>query len=634
MPEPEANSFDPVEILSSRVSSAIARAFPGVEGALDPMVTASKQASLGDFQCNAAMALGKRAGVSPREAAARIVGALEVGDVCEPVGEGSIAGPGFINLRLRAEALGGLLSAFDGSGGAAGVSLGVRAPAASETVVVDLCGVNLAKEMHVGHLRATIIGDAVARMYARLGHRVIRQNHLGDWGLPIAMVTGKLMEEVEAGRVTLGGVTLADMGRLYKAAQRECDTRSPAVEAIVRWGMGPKAEAEWEDEFERVRENGERLAKAKRTLVKLQSHDPEVESVWRRIVDVTIAACVSVCARLNAEVLPEHTAGESSYADELGPLVEGLLSRGIAEVDEGAVIVRLDREEWGGIAEPCLIRKRDGGYLYATTDLAAIRRRVGQMGAGRVIYCVDARQSLHFRQVFAACERAGFTAVPGGGRAVLRHAAFGMVLGEDGKPFKTRSGENVRLADLIDEAEARAFAKVTELAGGLSESERREIAWATGVAAIKYTDLSSDRVKDYVFSFDRMVSFEGNTGPYLLYALVRTRSIARKASEAGVMPDLSGVAYSASEPAEKALALSILRYPGVLRGAAEACEPHRVCQYLYDLAGAFARFFDQCPVLKAPTEEVRASRLKLCDLAGRVLADGLETLGIPTVERM
>lgn len=617
-------SYDPVQVLTERFKAGIAAAFPQLGPDVDPLIAPSKQTALGDYQSNAAMSLAKRLGMSPRDVAKAIVGEARVDDVAEPLSEASIAGPGFINIRLRPDAMGRLVLALDTP------ALGVEPPPNPSTVVVDLCGVNLAKQMHVGHLRSAVIGDAIARTLERLGHTVVRQNHVGDWGLPIAMVTDKLLRESEAGRLDLSTITLDDLDRLYKAAQREADADTRGLAAVRRFGLGPKAAAELE---EQVAGAEERLAGAKRTLVALQSHEPRAYAAWQRIAQITMDACLAAMARLRVNVLAEHSAGESSYAAELAPLVEDLLARGVAELSEGAVVVRVDMEPYR-IAEPAIVRKSDGGFLYATTDLAAIRRRVQKIGAERVIYAVDARQGLHFRQVFAAADRAGYDITPGGVRASLEHAAFGMVLGEDGRPFKTRSGENVRLSDLIDEAVRRAESVVAEKSPHLEPAERRAIGEAVGVAAMKYADLSSDRVKDYVFSFDRMLAFEGNTGPYLLYALVRVKSIFRKAAERGVGSGWESAPLRIEAPAEKALALALLRYPGALRSVADALEPHRLCGYLYDLAGAFSVFFDACPVLAAPDEPTRLSRLRLCDLTARVLADGLHALGIPTLERM
>jgi arginyl-tRNA synthetase len=359
--------------------------------------------------------------------------------------------------------------------------------------------------------------------------------------------------------------------------------------------------------------------------------------VWQRIADITMRECLAVCARLGANVTAEHSAGESSYAEELAPMVDELVRRGIAEVSEGALVIRNE-----GIEEPTIIRKSPkggGGFLYATTDLAAIRRRVQKLGADRVIYCVDARQGLHFKQVFASATRAGFATKPGASHpSRLEHAAFGMVLGPDNKPYKTRSGENVKLSELLDEAITRAAAAVREKNPDLAGEEATNVATAVAMAAIKYTDLSNDRAKDYVFSFDRMLAFEGNTGPYLLYALVRIRSIFRKAIERFgadvVTPAAKSAAFNLNTPEERQLALALLRYPIAIRGVSDALEPHRLCQFLFDLAQTFSTFVTNCQVLTAETESLRDSRLRLCALTERVMADGLGLLGIKAVERM
>ena len=619
-------TFDPVELLGARVRAAIAAAAPDAGPDADPLISPSKRAELGDFQSNAAMPLAKRLGTKPRDLAAAIVAELEVADLCEPVTDADIAGPGFINLRLRPEALSGLLSRMDAP------DLGLPAPADPRTIVVDLCGVNLAKQMHVGHLRATVIGDTLARVFERLGEKVIRQNHVGDWGLPIAMVTRKLRAEAGAGRLDLDALTLDDLDRLYRLAQSECAGQGKALAIAEKYNLGPKVDAELRAQHDEAMEH---LTGAKATLVALQRHEPAVFAVWRRIYAVTMAACLDACGTLHTRITEADSAGESSYAEELRQVVDDLAARGIAEESDGALVVRLDAPGDGEIAEPCLIRKSDGGFLYATTDLAAIRRRVQDLGADRVIYTVDARQSLHFRQVFAAARRAGYATKPGSPvPSVLEHAAFGTVLGDDGRPFKTRSGENVRLGDLLDEAVERAARTVAAKNPEMAGADSRPIAEAVGIAAIKYADLSSERIRDYVFNFDRMLAFEGNTGPYLLYALVRTRSVFRKAEEAGVPLDHAGAPIVIGHPTEKALALELLRYPGAVRGVAESLEPMRLCGYLYGLAGAYSSFYDACPVLKAESEGLRRSRMRLCALTARVLEDGLETLGLPTVERM
>ncbi|MDX2118613.1 MAG: arginine--tRNA ligase [Planctomycetota bacterium] len=615
---------DPLTMLSQRVKSAIAAAFPEAGTDADPLITPSKHAALGDYQCNAAMGLAKRLGKPPRDVAQAIVDKLDLSGLAEPLNAQSIAGPGFINIKLAADALTRMLAGMDSP------ELGVP-KTGGERIVVDLCGVNLAKQMHVGHLRSTIIGDALARILERMGNDVIRQNHLGDWGLPIAMVTAKIAEDAAAGRVDLSKLTIDTLERAYRQAKRDAEADEAGLAAVRKFGLGPKAAAELEEQVFGAREQ---LSRAKSTLIKLQNHDPATLAVWQRIVDVTIADCVHTCARLRADVKAEYTAGESSYATELAGIVEDLLARGVAEMSEGAVVVRVE-----GISEPCLIRKSDGGFLYATTDFAGIRRRVQKIGASRVVYCVDARQALHFKQAFAGATKAGYAAVldaagkPTGRNATLEHAAFGMVLGDDGRPFKTRSGDNVKLVELVDEGRDRALAQLKMRSPDASDADLIPAAEALSVAAIKYADLSNDRAKDYVFRFDRMIAFEGNTGPYLLYAYARIRSIFRKAVERGVGDSWKNAPLRVSEPAEKALALALLRYPSAMRSVNDSLEPHRLCQFLYDLAGAFSSFFDACPVLQAD-DATRDARLRLCDLTSRVLRDGLTCLGIPVLERM
>ncbi len=621
---------DPVALLAERFTAAIAAALadrpagapaPALDPAgIDPMITPSRQAQFGDFQCNAAMSLAKQIGEKPRDLAQRIARAVQLADLAEPLDDRSIAGPGFINIRLRPDALAAMLERLDTP------ALGLPAPASPPTVVVDLCGVNLAKQMHVGHLRSVVVGDAVARLFERSGARVIRQNHVGDWGLPIAMVTAKLMAESAAGRLDLASIDLDTLNHLYRAAQAECSADRAGLEAARRWSMGPKALAELEAQVE---EADEHLARAKATLLRLQAGHAAEAAVWQRIYDVTMAECLRTCRRLHASITDADSAGESSYRDELADLVADLERRGVAEASDGALIVRVD-----GIPEPCLVRKRDGGYLYATTDLAAVRRRVQRLKGDRVVYCVDVRQSLHFKQVFGAATKAGY-ATRDGRLALLEHAAYGTILGEDNKPFKTRSGENVRLSDLLDEAHDRALRAVRERSPDLPDADAAKVADAVAIGAIKYADLSTERIKDYVFSFDRMLAFEGNTGPYLLYAAVRIASILRKAADAGLAEhDWQRAPFPTTEPDEKALALALLRTPQAIRNAAEALEPARLCAHAYELAAAFSGFFDRCPVLRAGDEALQRSRLRLCDLTGRVLRDALHTLGLPLLDRM
>ncbi len=619
--------FDPVQVLGDRFRAAIAAAFPQAAEGADPLITNTKQAGLGDFQSNAAMPLAKKLGMKPRDVAAAIVKHLDIGDLAEAVSEASIAGPGFINIRLRADTLAALVVAMDRP------DLGIAPPSRVQTIVVDLMGVNLAKQMHVGHLRSPFIGDALARTFERLGHKVIRQNHVGDWGLPIAMVVDKLMRESDAGVRDLSKLTLDDLDVAYKLAGTECQRDLDGLAAVKKYGLGPKAEAELEAQ---VGGATEAFTNARQTLLKLQAHEPKTFAVWQRIADITMAVCIAVCKRLNVNVTDEHSAGESSYANELPAMVEDLMKRGIAEESDGALVVRLEDPRYGAIKEPCLIRKTDGGYLYATTDVCAIRRRVQVLKAERIVYSIDARQNLHLRQVFGASKRAGYARNPITGEdAVMEHAAFGAILGDDGRPFKTRSGESVKLADLISEAVSAAGAIVNEKSPGLDAAEKSVISEAVAVAALKYADLCNERVKDYVFSFSRMISFEGNTGPYLLMAVARIKNIFRKAAaELGIASGWQNATLQLNEPQEKQLALAILRYPGAVRSVVPNLEPHKLCQYQYELAGLYSSFYDACPVLKAADEATRLSRLRLCALTARLLEDGLGVLGIPTLERM
>jgi arginyl-tRNA synthetase len=616
-----ARIVDPSAVLDERFKDAIAAVLPDLpREQIETHITPSRQPKFGDFQSNCAMPLAKRFGMQPRELAAKIADAIDVSGIAEPIDASSIAGPGFINITLLPSAICDALGTLDTP------ELGIIAPDSPPTVVVDLCGVNLAKQMHVGHLRSTVIGDAIARLYERLGYKVIRQSHVGDWGLPIAMVVQKLIE-MESDGLDLQTVTLAQLNAMYKQAQAECKAETRAVQILEKVGGHPKALAELELRIENANESMER---AKARLVALQSGDEESVRVWQRIYDITMSACLHTCARLHANVTDEHSAGESTYRDELGDVVQDLIDRKIAEEDDGALVVKCD-----GIKEPTIIRKRDGGYLYATTDMAAIKRRVGSLGGDIVVYCVDSRQSLHFKQVFAAAKKAGYTKTSVGHDANLVHAMFGSVMGEDGKPLKSRSGENLNLSDLLDEAVSRAASTLTERSPDITGDERTQIAESVAMAAVKYADLSIERIKDYIFSFDRMLAFEGDTGPYLLYALVRIKSIFRKAQDAGIETSgLDGAPFDLREPVEKALALRLLRYPGTVEGAGLNHEPNRLCAFAYELASSFSSFFDQCPVLKNDDEALRASRLRLCALTGRVLEDALTTIGIPTVERM
>lgn len=584
---------DPQVLLNGWLQRAIAAALGDEFAGADPAVRVSQNPQFGDYQANGAMALAKQLNLKPRELAQRIVDAAppELLEIAEPL---EIAGPGFINIRLRPDALARLVAAMDNQ------RLGVERDSDPHPVAIDLCGVNVAKQMHVGHLRSTIIGDSLARVLERRGRIVHRENHLGDWGLPIAMV----LQQLRARRANLAALELDELDRAYRDAQLNAKSDHHAVEA------------------------------AKLALVKLQNGDPSLLADWHKLIDCTLRAMYQALQLLNVKIGPEHNRGESFYRDRLPGVVDAFIRAGIAREDQGAIVVPFpDRER------PLLIRKSDGGYLYATTDLAAVRYRVQELGSTRVIYIVDARQRDHFRDVFDAARMIGWTRLPDGSDAELIHMGFGAVLGEDRRPLKTRSGENVTLLALLDEAIERGTAEVLKRAQSpdaptheLPPRELELIGKAVGIGAVKYADLSNDLVRDYVFNFDRMIAFEGNTGPYMQYAHARICSIF---SRAGLPFDSARDAdLLVSHDSEKRLALALLRYGGVIEDVARTLEPHRLCAYLYDLADAFSAFYEACPVIKAPNEALRSSRLRLSDLARRVLADGLSLLGIDAPERM
>ncbi|MFG0329090.1 MAG: arginine--tRNA ligase [Phycisphaerales bacterium] len=601
---------DPIAILTERFRDAFVEAFGDEYADADPLIRATQDPKFGDFQSNAAMPLAKRLGANPREVASKIVEAVDLDAIAESP---EIAGPGFVNLRLKSAALAQLLASMEDE------RLGVEPAADQRKVVVDLVGVNVAKQMHVGHLRSSIIGDTLCRVLARLGVEVTPQNHLGDWGLQIAMVLASLRER----GVNLDRLTVDELERAYRDATLSCKADRRALETAIRLGAGPHRIAAWE---EQVAGAEAALERAKSTLVKLQGGDPELVADWEKIIAITMEACYEIYDLLDLQVDASHNRGESFYREKLPEVVRELEEAGLAVESEGALVVRMADEN----DTPLLIRKSDGGFLYATTDLAALRYRLRDLGAERVIYVVDARQRDHFRKVFEAVRMAGWDQLPDGGRAELVHAAFGAVCGEDGRPLKTRSGENIKLKDLLHEAIRRAAAIVREKKPELPENEQVEVARAVGIGCVKYADLSSQIQKDYVFDWDRMLAFEGNTAAYLQNQFVRIRSISRKAP-ADI--DLAA-SFSVDHPKEKALALELLRYPSVVKAVGETLEPNRICQYLYELANAYSLFYTECPVLKAESAATRDGRLRLCRLTERVLGDGLTLLGIRTLERM
>jgi arginyl-tRNA synthetase len=570
---------NPETALAQRVGDAIVRAFGEEYAGTDPVIRPSAQPQFGDYQSNAAMGLAKRLGLRSREVADKILANLDVADICSSA---DVAGPGFINLRLSDAWVKSALEAVAGD-----ERLGVGSVTDPQRVVVDYSAPNLAKEMHVGHLRSTGIGDALARVLAFLGHQVIRQNHLGDWGTQFGMLIEHLLESETGVDDWSTAPPIADLDQLYR-------------EASSRFTTDPQF-----------------ADRARQRVVDLQSGDPTVRRVWEHIITESKRHALELYRRLGVSLTADDFYGESAYNDDLPAVVAELKEKGIAVVDAGAVCVFVP-----GTEAPMISQKSDGGYLYSTTDLAAVRYRTRQLGGQRVIYVVDARQSHHFEMLFRVAALAGWV----GEGVRLEHVPFGTVLGEDGRPLKTREGDLVKLADLLDEAEQRAADFIRAKSGEIEGLDR--LARAVGIGAVKYADLSTHRIKDYQFRWDRMLSLDGNSGPYLQYAHARMRSILAKAGEA------PGRSFELVAPEERALALTVLRYGDVLADVASTLEPHRLCTFVYELSTTFTAFYESCPVLRAETPQLRASRLALCELSARMLAQGLGLLGIETPDRL
>jgi arginyl-tRNA synthetase len=598
-------------MLQARVAAAVARlvaedGFP-IEPAEIPglasLVRESADARFGDYSATLAMPLAKRVSRSPREVAGAILGRLEIGDLCEPP-QGPV-GPGFINLRLRDDVLAGAVAAATVDD-----RLGVPRVPSPDTIVLDYSSPNVAKPMHVGHIRSTVIGDALTRVLGFRGHRTISDNHLGDWGTQFGMILWgwKHCRDEQAFAVD----PTAELSRLYRLVRRVADAKP---EELAADPLARSLAARHPDCGREV------LAETSR----LHAGDPENLSLWQRFMPACLAEIDRVYRRLGVRF--DHALGESFYQPMLTGVVEDLLARGIACESRGAVGVFLDGEE----KPPLLVRKADGAFLYATTDLATIRWRLAEWRPDRILYVVDHRQSQHFQQVFATAARAGF------GRCDLVHVAFGTVLGEDGRPFKTRAGDAVGLDSLLDEGVARAYEVVTaadrERGTGMAEEDRRRIAEAVGIGAIKYADLSQNRTTDYVFSFDKMLELKGNTAAYMQYAVARVEGIFAKG---GIDPGTlrTGVgAIGLADPRERALAMKLLRLAETLEDVEADYRPNLLTSWLFDVAGSYSSLYDALPVLKAEGP-IRDGRLALCDLTGRALRTGLELLGIQVPERM
>jgi len=627
------------------------------------LIRRSQDAKFGDYQANMAMPLGKRLGRPPREIAAEIAERLAVDDLCEPP---EIAGPGFINLRLRDDWLVERLArAVDDP------RLGVGKLPEPRTYVLDYSAPNVAKPMHVGHIRSTVIGDALCRILRFVGHQVISDNHIGDWGTQFGMILYGFRNFLDP--EAYQRKPLDELARLYRLVRRLMDyhdarEKLPVLaERVVQQRQALEARREQiglkpdKKTAKQLRQLKSDLAAARAEVENLEKQIAAVESdpplarlaiehpninaavlketsrlhsgdaenlrLWREFMPVCLAEIERVYRRLGVEF--DHTLGESFYQDQLGPLVEELLDQGLAKTSDGAICVFV-----AGHDVPMLIRKKDGAFLYATTDLATIRYRMQHFHPDAILYVVDHRQSLHFELLFAAAREMGHTDVE------LTHVSFGTVLGEDGRPFRTRAGDTVGLEGLLDESVRRAREIVAANDDAkpdgpeLSEDQRRQVAETVGIAALKYADLSQNRTSDYVFSYDKMLAMNGNTATYMQYAYARVRSIFRRGGVDVQRLRQSEAAIRLDSPAERALGLELLRFSEALDMALVDYRPNQLTAYLFDLANRYSTFFEQCPVLKAESDALRASRLLLCDLTARTLQKGLELLGIDVVEQM
>jgi arginyl-tRNA synthetase len=588
------------KLIEASLQQAVAAVLPEADVSA-VLVRPCPDPRFGDYQSNALMSVAKARKMNPRQLATQVVEKLEVSDWCEPV---EVAGAGFLNFRVKTAALSEALGVA-----ASGGLLFVTPAAQPRTVVVDFSSPNVAKPMHVGHIRSTILGDSLSRTLRLLGHRVITDNHLGDWGTQFGMLIVGWKTILD--RDSLAKDSLVEMERIYKAISGQCDPEKPGFDQAI-------------------------LDRARSELVKLQSGDTENLGIWREMICLSQSQFDTVYGRLGIKF--DHTYGESFYNDRLPGVVNELLGREIAVESRGAKAILSDGSfppkedpflvqrdgEW--VPNPFIIQKQDGGFNYATTDLATLAFRLDTWRADEVIYVTDGRQQLHFRQLFAAFKRWRPELNPR-----LAHVWFGSILGEDGRPFKTRSGETIRLADLLDEAEERALQVVNTKSPELPEADRREIARIIGIGAVKYADLLPNRQSDYVFSWDKMLALSGNTAPYLQYAYTRIRSIFRKG---GVEDSArSHGALSLTAPEEIVLGKHLLNFGLVLEAVAEEYRPNFLCNYLYELAGHFTSFYENCPVLKSEGAQ-KTTRLVLCDLTARVLKQGLEVLGIEVPEQM
>ncbi|EGK1536701.1 arginine--tRNA ligase [Salmonella enterica] len=572
-------------LLSEKVSQAMIAA--GAPADCEPQVRQSAKVQFGDYQANGMMAVAKKLGMAPRQLAEQVLTHLDLSGIANKV---EIAGPGFINIFLEPAFL-----AEQVQQALASDRLGVSQPT-RQTIVVDYSAPNVAKEMHVGHLRSTIIGDAAVRTLEFLGHHVIRANHVGDWGTQFGMLIAWLEKQQQE---NAGDMALADLEGFYRDAKKHYDEDEAFAE------------------------------RARNYVVKLQSGDTYFREMWRKLVDITMTQNQITYDRLNVTLKRDDVMGESLYNPMLPGIVADLKAKGLAVESEGATVVFLDEfKNKEGDPMGVIIQKKDGGYLYTTTDIACAKYRYETLHADRVLYYIDSRQHQHLMQAWTIVRKAGYVpdSVP------LEHHMFGMMLGKDGKPFKTRAGGTVKLADLLDEALERARRLVAEKNPDMPADELEKLANAVGIGAVKYADLSKNRTTDYIFDWDNMLAFEGNTAPYMQYAYTRVLSVFRKADIDEQA--LASAPVIISEDREAQLAARLLQFEETLTVVAREGTPHVMCAYLYDVAGLFSGFYEHCPILSAENDAVRNSRLKLAQLTAKTLKLGLDTLGIETVERM
>ena len=572
-------------ILSEKIKQAMIAA--GADAQCEALVRQSGKVQFGDYQANGIMPAAKKLGLTPREFAQSVLDKAELQDIAEKT---EIAGPGFINIFLKDAWL-----ADNINRAVQDPKLGVHNPE-KQTVVVDYSSPNVAKEMHVGHLRSTIIGDAVVRTLEFLGNNVIRANHVGDWGTQFGMLIAYLekMENEHASEMEL-----SDLEAFYRAAKKHYDEDPVFAE------------------------------KARNYVVKLQSGDEYCRTMWQKLVKITMQQNQHNYDRLNVTLTDKDVMGESLYNPMLPGIVEDLKKQGLAVEDDGALVVYLDEfKNKDGDPMGVIVQKKDGGFLYTTTDIAAAKYRYETLKANRALVFSDTRQSQHMQQAWLITRKAGY--VPDSFQ--LEHKNFGMMLGKDGKPFKTRSGDTVKLADLLDEAIERAGVLISQKSTALSEQEKADVIEAVGIGSVKYADLSKNRTTDYVFDWDNMLSFEGNTAPYMQYAYTRIRSIFNRSQIA--LSEVEQAQLSITDEKERALAIKLLQFEEAVQVVGKEGTPHVLCAYLYELAGVFSSFYEHCPILNNDDQQVKLSRLKLALLTERTLKQGLDLLGIKTVEKM